>query len=137
MKLPLFRRLFKTDFKQEFQELVDQLSVSINVGIENLYDALNRKLSLRDNILCTVKELEITVSPTGIPITTSIIQLDISGRVDGVIVISAVNITDSSVYPSSGVFVSWTQNQNGILINHITGLPANQKFRVKMVAFGQ
>ena len=51
MKLPLFRRLFKTDFKQEFQELVDQLSVSINVGIENLYDALNRKLSLRDNKL--------------------------------------------------------------------------------------
>lgn len=137
MKLPLFRRLFRTDFKQEFQELVDQLSVSINVGIENLYDALNRKLSLRDNILCTVKELDITANPDGSPVTTSIIQLDISGRIDGVIVISAVNITDSGVYPTSGVFVSWTQTQNGVLINNITGLPPGQKFRVKLVAFGQ
>lgn len=137
MKLPLFRRLFKTDFRQEFQDLVDQLSVSINVGIENLYDALNRKLSLRDNILCTVKELDITANADGTPTTTSIIQLDIAGRIDGVVVLSALNITNANIYPTSGVFVSWTQTQNGILINNITGLPAGQRFKVKMVAFGQ
>ena len=94
-------------------------------------------LSLRDNILCTVKELDITAKPDGTPTTTSIIQLDISGRIDGVIVISAINQTNSGVYPTSGVFVSWVQTQNGILINNITGLPSGQKFKVKMVAFGQ
>lgn len=137
MKLPSFRRIFKTDFAQEFQNLVDQLSVSINVGIENLYDALNRKLTLRDNMLCTVKEIDVTVDPTGAPTNTTSFPLDISGRIDGVIVLSAINLTTTGMYPSYGVFISWTQTQNGILINNITGLQSGQKYRIRVVAFGQ
>lgn len=137
MKLPSFRRLYKTDFAQEFQALVDQLSVSINIGIENMYDVLNRKLTLRDNMLCTVKEIDVTVDPARAPTTTTSFPLDISGRIDGVVVLSAVNLTTTGMYPSSGVFISWTQTQNGVLINNITGLQNGQKYRLRVVAFGQ
>lgn len=136
MRLPSFRRLIRTDFKQEFQALVDQLSVSINIGIENLYDALNRKLTLRDNIACTVKEIDVKVDAAGTPTATTLFQMDISNRLDGLVVLNALNQDDSSIYPTSGIFVSWTQTQNGILINNIKGLQANQTYRLKIVAFG-
>jgi len=136
MRLPSFKRLIRTDFKQEFQALVDQLSVSINVGIENIYDALNRKLTLRDNIACTVKEIDVKVDEAGTPSTTTQFQMDISNRLDGIVVISALNQTTSSMYPTSGIFISWTQTQTGILINNITGLQSEQTYRLKIVAFG-
>ena len=136
MKLPSFRRLIRTDFKQEFQALVDQLSVSINIGIENLYDALNRKLTLRDNIACTVKEIDVKVDASGTPTATTLFKMDISNRLEGITVLNALNIDDSTGYPTGGIFISWTQTQNGILINNITGLVANQTYRLKLVAFG-
>ena len=102
-----------------------------------MYDVLNRKLTLRDNMLCTVKEIDVTVDPARAPTTTTSFPLDISGRIDGVVVLSAVNLTTTGMYPSSGVFISWTQTQNGVLINNITGLQNGQKYRLRVVAFGQ
>jgi len=136
MKLPSFRRLIRTDFKQEFQALVDQLSVSINIGIENIYDALNRKITLRDNIACTVKEIDVKVDASGTPLSTTQFQMDITNRLDGITVLNAINLDVSTNYPTSGIFISWTQTQTGILINNITGLQANQTYRLKLVAFG-
>jgi hypothetical protein len=136
MRLSSFKRLYKGDFKQEFQALVDQLATSINIGIEALYDALNRKLTLRDNIACTVKEIDVKVDAAGTPTTTTLFKMDISNRLEGITVLSALNTDDSTGYPTGGIFISWTQTQNGILINNITGLIANQTYRLKIVAFG-
>lgn len=104
MKLPSFKRLIRTDYKQEFQSLIDQLSVSINIGIESIYDALNRKITLRDNIACTVKEIDVKVDVTGTPITTTLFKMDISNRLDGIVVLNALNQTDSTVYPTGEYF---------------------------------
>ena len=136
MKLPSFRRLIRTDFKQEFQALVDQLSVSINIGIENIYDALNRKITLRDNIACTVKEIDVKVDASGTPLSTTQFQMDITNRLDGITVLNAINLDVSTNYPTSGIFISWTQTQTGILLNNITGLRPNQTYRLKIVAYG-
>lgn len=136
MKLSSFKRLIRTDFKQEFQGLIDQLSVSINIGMESIHDALNRKITLRDNIACTVKELDVKVDATGKPLTTTQFQMDIPNRLDGISVINAYNTDFANTYPTSGVFISWSQTQTGILINNITGLQANQTYRIKLVAYG-
>ena len=50
MKLPSFRRILEQDYKPDDQDLVKTLASSLNYGIEVLYDALNGKLTFRDNI---------------------------------------------------------------------------------------
>jgi len=55
MKLPNFKRIFKSDYKTEFHSLIEPLSFSINNGIEVLYQTLNKAVSLKDNVACTVK----------------------------------------------------------------------------------
>jgi hypothetical protein len=116
---------------------VDQLAVSLNIGIESLYNALNKNVSLKDNMLCTVKDLTITVDATGKPTTSTQFALDISGQIIGTQVIYAINTTNSASYPTGGIFISFTQTTTGVLINNITGLPANQAFTVRVVAYGQ
>ena len=135
MKLPNWKRLYENDFEAQFKKLVSQLAASINIGMENLYGALNNNISLKDNISCTVKTLSLEVNAVGTPTSTTTFQLDKSGTVLGITVLKATNLTDSSIYPSSGIFVSWTQTQTGILINNITGLQSNQNYQLTLVAY--
>lgn len=136
MILQGFRRLFKQDYPQESQKLVDQLSNSLNIGIETLYTCLNKNASLKDNIKCTVKDVPVIVNASGNPTTATSFSLDISGQIIGTQVIYAINTSNSAIYPTGGIFLSFAQNTNGILITNITGLPANQPFTIRIVAYG-
>lgn len=136
MKLPNFRRLIKTDFPQNEQNLVEKIASSLNYGLEVVYEALNNKISLQDNILCTVKDLQITVNASGIPIVQTSFRPTFPGTVIGLQVIKADNLTNTNTYPSSGISVSFVQTDTGILINHITGLQANNTYQLRIVAYG-
>jgi hypothetical protein len=141
MKLPGFKRIYKADYPADFQQVVEKLAQSINVGLENVYLALSRKLTVRDNIASTVKDVELTVNSSGIPITTVGFVVDNNSRVDGIQVWKVDNLDNTGTYPTSGVHVSWTQGNaqtaSSIFIDHVTGLQANQKYRLRIVAYYQ
>jgi hypothetical protein len=138
MKLPSFQRLYDQDYKDEFKDLIRQMSLSLNTGIEVVYEALNKRLSLSENIACTVKEVKIIVDSNGIPTTETIFGLDsTSVNVEGCHVIKATNIKNPNTYPTSGVFITYTQVSTGVKIQHVTGLIAGEQYNVKVVAYHQ
>ena len=138
MKLPNFKRLYDQDYQQEFKGLVGQLAVSINSGFEVLYEALNKKVSLRDNIACTVRDVNVVVDATGNPKNRTTFSLDSNSVVvDGCQVIRATNNTNSNTYPSNAVFISFTQTNSGVEINNVTGLQQNQQYTLRIVAYHQ
>ena len=47
MKLPNFRRIIASDYDQKYKDLVETLAVSINQGMDSVYDALNKKITLK------------------------------------------------------------------------------------------
>ena len=111
MKLPNFRRIMDTDYAEEYKGLVRQLAVSINYGFEVLYQALNKRLTLAENIQCTVRDITLKINDNGVPQTDTQMQLDVPNvRVIGTTVIDVVNNENSSSYPDSAVFVFYTQN---------------------------
>lgn len=126
----------KQDYPEDSQKLVDQLANSLNIGIESLYNCLNKNVSLKDNIKCTVKDVPVLVNASGNPTTATSFSLDITGQIIGTQVIYAINTANSAIYPTGGIFLSFAQTPNGILINNITGLPANQPFTIRVVAYG-
>jgi len=136
MKLQSFKRLFKTDYKEEFQDLIDKLSASLNVGIESLYDALNGKLSLSDNLYCNVVDIDVIVDSNGIPKNTTSYPITLKTKPIGLQVIDARNLTNTTTYPSGAIFISFTAENTRIIINHITGLQANQTYRLKIITWG-
>ena len=140
MKLPNFRRINEKDytkFGDQVVNFISQLAVSMNSGFEVVYEAFNKKITLRDNISATVKDITVELNSNGTPKLPTQFSLDLPTRVDALLVGRAENITNSSVYPSSGVIISWEQTQTGILISNITGLQANNQYRLRIVAFQQ
>lgn len=137
MKLPSFKRLLSKDFAKEFAKLVDQLSVSLNVGIDLLYEALNNNITLRDNVKCTVKDMTLQVDTLGKPINTSAFTLNSTSRVDGITVILAQNQTNTATYPTSTPFVSGNQNGSLFTITNISGLQPNQSYLLRLIAWQQ
>ena len=67
MKLKSFRRIITQDFDKEYQKLIEQISSPINNAFNELYFTLNGRVSLQDNVYCTVKDLDITVDSNGNP----------------------------------------------------------------------
>lgn len=133
-KLPSYRRIMEQDYKPEEQDLVRQLSTSLNYGIEALYDVLNGKLTLRDNFNSTIREVDIEVDAVGLPKVKTVMKKNNSNRIEGLWVLNVTNLTKSTVYPTSGVTVSFTETSDSIIIDHLTGLSAGYIWRIKVVA---
>lgn len=135
-KLPTLRRLFKNDFKPEYGELVEKLIVSINNGFDNVYDALNNKITLRNNVLCNIKDFSIQVDSLGIPIVPTNLVVNFTNNINVVMIGKIDNITTPSLYPE-GVVISWEQVSTGnIKIKHISGLTRGQTYNIRVVIYG-
>jgi hypothetical protein len=136
MKLASYRRIITQDFEDENQELIEQLGSTINDSFNSVYSALNKRITLDDNIAATRKEIIVTVDSSGIP--TSLIRFNVDVPNTTVVEVTcgrARNITNPTTYPSSGITVSFTQNGNSVIINHITGLTANQQWKLIVTAW--
>ena len=136
MKLPSLRRIYTPDFPQEYTQLVDRLAGVLNINYQVLFDALNKKVSIRDNIDCIVKDVQVTVNASGVPVQTTIFGLDDKTRsLVGIEVIKSDNLTNSGVFPTGGIFITWSQVQTGVQIQHVTGLPANNTFSLRIIGY--
>lgn len=134
MKLPSFRRIFSTDFDDQYKGLLDKLSGTINTGIEALYDALNNKLTFKDNFAATIAEIVTTVDSNGTPTGSTSFKLSNTLKVEGILVISAVDTKNTTIYPPGAVFVSGVPSGNSFIINNIRGLTAGREYRLKLIA---
>ena len=139
MKLQTFKRLVIDDFPTDSRTLINKLALYFNPDIEPLYNALQNGLNFKDNVDCTVKSLTVTVDAKGKPVGTAVIQLNIINntipKATGAIVTEAVDTSNSSTYPSSGVFISFTQSQGVITITNITGLKAGDTWSLNITVF--
>ena len=135
MKFPTFKRIYKTDYPQEQQSLVEKISLTVNNGFEVLYNAMSRNVNLQDNIACTLKTITVKVDSSGIPTSTLSFKIDTIGQIKGTEVIRAENQTNSATYVTSHPFITYTQDNNTITVNHISGLPANNTFNLTVIAW--
>lgn len=135
MKIPTFRRLVKSDYAKEFAGLIDTLSFTINNGVEILYQALNKSLTLKDNIACTVKDVQVELRADGSIRAPVSFSLDTSNRILGLLVLNATNVNNSSILPDSAPFVSYSQSGKTVTISAVKGLPSGQTFNLTIVAF--
>lgn len=133
-KLASFRRIRTSDFGQEDQPLVEGIADPINSGFDQLFYCLNGRVDFENNIAATVREVDVQVNAQGIPITQTTFSLSRPGIVTGTIITRTTNLTNSTGYPTGAPHISYTQLENSVLINHITGLQPNQLYRLRIIA---
>jgi hypothetical protein len=135
-KLQSFKRIVKENFKAEDQELIDAIGGSINIFAEEVINAFNKNFTVDDNLKMEYKDIEVTVNASGIPINTTQFKVSFTGKIRGITVERAVNLTNPSTYPTGAPFITFDQNNQVITVNHITGLPANNKYRLTVLSKG-
>lgn len=134
MKLQTFKNLVKDNFPQKYYDLIDTLGFSINPVMTQLLNAMNRNLTVTDNLNMQYKDIVVTVDANGTPTTTTTYKSTLNGSTQGIVVIRADNLTSSRTYPVSYPFISWIDNSGTVTINNISGLQANQKYQLRILA---
>lgn len=115
--------------------MVERLSYSINIFADNINAALNKNISLQDNIQCTVKSFNIEVDSVGKPKNPTAFTLTSTGKLTGITVLTAINQTNSNIYPTGTPFISYNLNNTIVSITNVAGLPANNVFTLTVVAY--
>lgn len=132
-KLGFLRRLVKEDFKPDDQEFISKVAFILNPAFESITNALNKNLTFTDNLNAQVKELNVTVV-SGQPIQALSFRSELKGSCKAIWCVRAENQTNTATYVSGAPFISFSESQGQILINHITGLQDNQEYKLRIIA---
>lgn len=124
------RRLKLDEISQENRDDFRVMAELYNYFIEQVTNTINGNIDV-DNLDRELIFVEVTVDANGNPILGGTFAA--STGITGTKVLSAVNLTNTTAYPTSCPFITFTALNTGqglYRIQNITGLPANNKFRL-------
>jgi hypothetical protein len=134
-KVNNIKRLTKEGFDEEYHQLVDTLSYSLNPLIDQIVNAFNKNINF-DNINQELVSIEATVNASGVPKSELNIKSALKTRINGCVVVNIVNLTNSTALLTGSPFINYDLATNGIIIKQITGLISDNKYRVSFVLIG-
>lgn len=135
-RIPDIKRIQKSDFESDQQELVDKLAFPINSFMEQTRSALDHNIDFT-NLNQEIITLETMTDALGRPILETKYKSVLKTKVIGHSCINAFNLTDNTIYPISTPFLSFEQNANIVTILHVSGLQAGNKYRLVVLSIGQ
>jgi hypothetical protein len=128
-KLDNIRRLRPEDYTEKNRPLINKLAFILNPFMEQVVRVLNGNID-QENLSSTITEIEVTVDSNGTPILNNKFNIGLPSIFNGAFCINAVNLTTSTNYPTSAPFLSTTISNGLLVINNISGLQANEKYRL-------
>lgn len=134
MKLPTIKKILREDLK-DAPSWVDGLIGPLNGFMETVYQALNKNITLSENIGSFLTEQTfktVTTYPTGQGNIS--FQNELKTRPVGVIL---MQIYDRQTFtpPPGPTSIQWTLDVNQIVVYPITGLEADKTYVVRLAVF--
>lgn len=132
MKLSNTSQIRAEDFKEEYEELITQLGSTLNFFMQEVVDLSDKRINF-DNKEENLIQFDVTVDSSGKPTQQTRVNTG-RDRVIGTQVINAVNT--NSVFATSCPFINFKPLGGGLIeVSNITGLPANNKFRITAIIY--
>lgn len=123
------------DYKEEDREMMEKLAGALNPFMEDVYRQLNGNLNT-DNLTRQIGNVDVRMNAAGVVVNSPQIKLRLKARVSGIQVISAQNLTNSTTYPTTAPFISYTISGDLVTIKNITGLQASSEYRLVVEIIG-
>lgn len=130
-KLDNLKRIAKEDFNEDSQELVGQLAGVLNPFLEQVYNAFNKGINT-DNLTRQILTIDVENNSLGALKIQTQLKHSLANRILGFNVIRAENLTNPATYPTSIPFPSWSINGNIITFHQVTGIQADNKYRLTL-----
>lgn len=132
MKIQAPKRLLTSDFKDDDKEVASKIGGLINTFLEEVYNLTSKNITIGDNLDQVVKIITVSVNAAGVPTTNISFQNPLKNRVQGFQVLRAIG----NSYPTSQPFISYSEKNNVIYVEHISGIPANTEFQLVILMIG-
>ena len=134
MKINNVTEIRPDDFDKDDRKTVGQLAEIINPFMQQVVEITDNRMDF-ENRVENFLTIEMTVDSAGVPVLNNKIKTGKSS-VKGFSVVSAFNLTNSNSFATEQPFISFTREAAGFVkVNKISGLPANQKFRLSMIVY--
>lgn len=133
-KVNNIKRIIAEDFDSDYQDLVRQLSFSINPLLEQITNAFNKNIDF-ENLNQEVSIIETSVDSSGAPKIELQVKVNLKTRLKGVHVINVENLTDDALL-TGAPFINQELITGGFKVNQITGLIADKKYRLTLILIG-
>lgn len=132
MKIQSPKRIIVEDFDSEDRNTVEKLGFTVNTFNEDVFNAMNKNLTIEDNLNQQIKTLSnIEVDGSGKPITSLAFQNNLKGKIQGTQVIRVLG-----GIPTAQPFITFTESNNVVTINNISGLASGTKYTIYVLLFG-
>ena len=133
MKIQAPKRIMTSDFEDDDKAVAGKMASLLNTFLEEMYSLSNKNVTIGDNLDQSVKTISLQVNSSGIPTTSISFQNPLKGKIQGCQVIRVFG----NSYPTAQPFVSFTERNGVIEVNHVSGLPANTNFQLVILLIGQ
>ena len=136
MKVDINKTLDKKNYPEEYHDLIDRLSGMLNNNFINISNAFNNNITFKDNVRGDQKDIQLKVNANGFPTTGNQFQIKPNLQISGMKVIRALCLDNVSIYPLGHPFISYSQNNNLVTINNVTGLQPNTLYELRIEIIG-
>jgi hypothetical protein len=134
MQLSNVRQIVAEEYSPEDRETISRLGGVLNFFMRQVVELSNNNVDF-DNLTWDLIQLDVTVDANGSPVPRARFSSSVA-KPTGLLVINAQNITNSLTYPTGAPFINFTPQGSGIAeINNISGLQAENKYRLTVVVF--
>lgn len=133
MKLPSQKKILREDLRDAPPWITNVID-PVNSFMESVYQALNKNITVTENISSFIQELNYTTTsayPTATPI---FFKNTLKSRAIGVLVLQAYDKTTYTPAPGP-VYVPWVEVNTGIEVLSITGLEASKSYLIRLLIF--
>lgn len=131
MKLQIPKKIRAEDFAEDQRETIQKLGFTFNSFADEVYQALNKRLDY-DNLSRELVTVTIQIDTTGKLINPPQIKTSLLSKIRGIQTINAINLRNSTIYPTGYPFVSWTINGQIITVLNVTGLQNNSEYQLTL-----
>lgn len=129
------KRILVEDFSDENKEVAEKIGYVINNFNEEIYNLVSGNLDV-DNLRQKIVSINVTVNASGIPTQRTQFRTGLGNQINGIQCIRAENLTNSTTYPTSAPFITFTINNEIVTISHVTGLNTNNKYKLTLLLIG-
>jgi len=131
-KPPDLKRISKEDFPAEDHPLIEKLAFPLNSHMEQVRNLFNKGIDFQ-NLNQELITLTVQTGSNSNPLNPLSFKTSLRNKVRGIIVVSA-NITSSNTsYPNQTPFISFSQENNIVSINNISGLSPETKYELLLL----
>jgi len=124
------------DFPSDQQGLISKLGYIYNDFSEQIYYLLQKGIDFT-NLNREIVTVTVQLDSSGKLTNPPQLKYNLLNKPQGITCVSASNLTNPQIYPTSAPFVSWANNNNGLVtILNVSGLQVNSKYSLSLELIG-